>query len=169
MSSFNLKTDEAKADPKLPQKMHMYPEPTNLFCRLQFFGHLPSLPLRTQLLLLFVHSHYVWDQEYWKAGWKSQIDTPPPPTISLTKNPQSHDISGQCCRPKNLILLCCWFNISEMSVLILLFSGSYNNSGSQTLSHTQNLSSFSITFSSPVKAIASTAQVWLNTASARFS
>lgn len=34
------------------KKMHMYPELTNLFWRLQFFGNLPSLPLRTQLLLL---------------------------------------------------------------------------------------------------------------------
>lgn len=31
LSSFNLERGEAKADPKLPQKMHMYPKLTKLF------------------------------------------------------------------------------------------------------------------------------------------
>lgn len=35
LSGFNSKRDEAEADPKLPHKMHMYWEPTNLFWRLQ--------------------------------------------------------------------------------------------------------------------------------------
>lgn len=51
LPGFNLKRGEAKADLKFPHKIHVYPKLTNLFWRLQFFGHLPSLPLPTQLLL----------------------------------------------------------------------------------------------------------------------
>lgn len=53
LSSFNLKRDEAEADPKLPHKMHMYQEPTNLFWRLQATSQSPSAHSAT---FLFVHS-----------------------------------------------------------------------------------------------------------------
>lgn len=79
----------------------------------------------------------------------------------------------RCCRPKKM-QVGIWFSStafysSEMSVLFLLFLGSHNDSVSHTGRHIENLSFFSITFFSSLKSTASTAQVWLNKTSARFS
>lgn len=72
------------------EKAHV-PRTDNVILKVMILCSSPQSPSPHSATFISVHSHSVWDQEYWKAGGKSQIATKIP--ISLTKLVKSHDIS----------------------------------------------------------------------------
>lgn len=105
----------------------------------------PSPPLPIQLL--FVHFVCVRDQKCYKTGAKSQIAKTP--TFILQNFHNLMTFLGQCYRSEKVAT---WFSfaagLTSAKCQCSFFSGSYNDSVSHILRHIENLSSFSITFSS---------------------